>query len=239
MIIVLVPVMVPPGGGAYGKAGILPPRMRWLHPEAADAFSRIATVVCVSDMYRSAESSLAAMQAKRGVLPPGFSRHGYGLAVDLDVGETMKRLGTKSKPQLDGWMLERGWTCHRLDGKLEIESWHFNYRDARDTIFTGERTTRAMGERQLQRLYGSQMKLSPREVQEALAKLGLYRGAINGKIGPLSIAAGEAFARAWKIGGGMKADAPKPSASFQRVLAFVAADLRWPDGTAINVRVNP
>lgn len=224
MIITLVPVTVPPDRGAYD--GKMPPRMRWLHPLAAVAYERIKAEVVVSDMYRSAESSLSAMKKKTGVLPPGFSRHGFGLAIDVSVSESMRLVGVKTKEAFDDWMAARDWHCHRLDHAMKSEAWHFNWLPGFAGPLRNERSTNPAGERQLQELYGAKMKLTPEEMQAALSKLGFYRGDIDGMLGPLSRAAGEAFARAWECG--------RPfGPAFQRVLAFVAADLRTPEGLVI------
>ncbi len=222
MTITLVPVTVPPGRGGYG--GRVPPRMRWLHPGAAAAYARIAGDVVVTDLYRSADSSLSAMAKKRGVLPPGYSRHGYGLAIDLDTTATM-RIQDRTKKALDDWMAAHGWTCHRLDGRLDSEAWHYNWLDG-GAPTRSEPSSRAAGERQLASLYGDAWVLTPRQEQAALARLRLYGGAIDGKIGPLSLAARDVFSRAWRC----------TSARYQRVLAFVAAELRTPEGRAIDVK---
>jgi hypothetical protein len=226
MTITLVSVSVPPGRGAYN--GVLPQRMRWLHPGAAEAYESIKDAVVVSDMYRSAEASLSAMQRKVGVLPPGRSRHGYGLAIDVSVPESMALVGVRSKEAFDDWMGHRDWHCHRLDHAMQSEAWHYNWlRLGLSGIARNERSTNPAGERQLQELYGSMMAPGPRDRQIALARVGLYRGDLDGELGPLSNAAGQAFSRGWMCA--------KPwTPAMLRVLAFVAADLRTPDGALIS-----
>ncbi len=146
--------------GSYtvkGDTTAMPDRMRMLSPRACDNFMRcLAPFVVVSDMFRSAESSLAALkEGRKGIQPPSFSRHNYGEAIDLGVGETLRRmkgnssvklglfgldkllhvggkpeemgLAVRTKRQLDLWMAERGWFCFRGDHKLLLECWHFDF----------------------------------------------------------------------------------------------------------------
>lgn len=211
--------------GIYGpKKDQLPERMRYLHPGAARAFLAADTDVRlrVSDMLRSAESSLAAVRAGRGAQPPGWSGHNYGLSVDLDVEWTLRRQSWK-KSDLDAFMANHGWYCHRRDSKLDHESWHFNHFGTDTTRWRwlkaceGARTTAPGLEAKIQYLYGAQIKLGAHDTQAALKKLGLYSGAIDGITGPLTKEALGAFARAWRLEG-------KPAAALQRTLAFVAAD---------------
>lgn len=129
-----------------GDTTAMPARMRMLESgPCAESFAlALAPIVIVSDMFRSAESSLKAMQEKKGVQPPSFSHHNYGRAIDLDVGGTIKRakvraaalggLGkarlaavggkpndvdapVRDKRGLDLWMAERGWFCFAGDHK--------------------------------------------------------------------------------------------------------------------------
>ena len=222
--ITLVPVTVPPGRVAY--KGAMPMRMRWLHPDAARAYAAIADAVVVSDMYRSADSSLSAMQKKTGVLPPGFSRHGYGLAIDVSVSESMKLAGCKTKALFDAWMIARGWHCHRIDFAMKSEAWHYNFL-ASWPWRKGEPSTRAAGERQLSDLFGRSWQMDVKGEQLALTRVAMYRGAIDGKPGPLTLEARGAFYRAWLL------KSTTPRAMYLRTLAFVAADLVTPGGKHI------
>src|SRR5688500_12553699 len=67
-------------------------RARWLHPASAQAFNAMSAEkrVRVSDVLRSAESSLNAVKAGRGAQRPGFSGHNYGFSIDLDVDWMLK-----------------------------------------------------------------------------------------------------------------------------------------------------
>lgn len=222
--IVLEPVIVPPGRGAY--KGVMPPRMRWLHPAARLAYEAIDDAVVVSDMYRSADSSLSAMQKKTGVLPPGFSRHGYGLALDVSVSESMKLTGCKTKMLFDAWMIARGWHCHRIDFAMKSEAWHYNFLSSWQWR-KGEPSTRAAGERQLSDLFGTAWRMDIAGEQRALAKLKMYNGKDDGKAGPLTLEARGVFHRAWLL------KSTTPRAMYLRTLAFVAAELVTPEGRRI------
>jgi hypothetical protein len=78
-------------------------------------------------MFRDAEGSLRATQKNKGALPPSYSAHNYGLAVDVAVSETMLANGWRAKFLLDDHMREHGWHCHRDDSALGPESWHYNF----------------------------------------------------------------------------------------------------------------
>lgn len=216
--------------GIYGPGkDQLPARMCLLAPDAAESVARIVAEWgdrwAVSDMYRSAEASLAAVQAKTGVQPPGFSGHNFGVSFDLDVGHTTRALGLTYAALLDA-LAARGWFCHRRDGQLGPESWHFNFfgEDAVKflaAIDPGRPATWSRGAEQcIQKRYPSAecFQLGPDDIQAALAKLGMYRGAVDGKLGPLSLAAVGAFCRAWRL--------PETTDDrFKRTLAFVAAGI--------------
>lgn len=224
LVIVLVHSPTPAGRGGY--EGKMPPRADWLHPLAQVDYERIQGEVVVSDKYRSAESSFVAMQKKSGVLPPGRSRHGFGLAIDVSVAPSMKLVGVRTKEAFDDWMASRNWHCHRLDHLLLSECWHYNWLPDFRGVLRNERSTNPAGERQLMAMYGEHLAPGAVARQRALAKLGFYRGDDDGVLGSLSIAAGQAFCRAWKL---PRLWAP----DMLRTLAFVAAELRTPDGRLI------
>ena len=211
--------------------GKLPERMRFLHPSAARSFMLLATQLqeaqvdlVVSDMYRSAESSLAAVAAGRGAKAPGYSGHNYGFSIDLDVDAILKSIRWK-KPDLDAFMSSGGWYCHRKDEKRGTEDWHYNFLGSRPVEVVpllaaakGRLSTAASVELRIVTSYGAAMKLTPTAAQAALAVLRLYSGKVDGKLGPLSKASIAAFQRAWKLTPTGDLDART-----QRTLAFVTA----------------
>ncbi len=204
-----------------GKKNQLPPRMLFLEPEAETSFSaHVAQHVVISDMFRSPESSLAAVKTGRGAKPPGFSAHNYGLAIDLDILATLKRGGFADKRQLDIWLVGVGWFCHRRDHlitDLKGESHHFNY------LGPGYRLRSSCSlavEEKIVRLYGRELLVgAAKELQHALKKLRLYHGTVDGKIGPLTKEAIKAFQRTW----GMR-DTGTIDDRAQRTLAYVTAE---------------
>lgn len=238
VVLKLTPLAVDHVRGIYkvdGKPGRLPPRMRYLHPAVAKMYSQIAPWAVVSDMFRSPESSLAAVEAGRGAQPPSYSGHNYGLSIDLDLEASMENLaaflgiGTHrvDKKRLDDEMAKAGFYCHRLDHKMEFEAWHYNgLGNAGDGLPIdwpvipprGARTFDEL-EKLIVRLYGADLRPTPREAQYMLKKLRLYSGEIDGDIGPLSKAAIKAFQRTWnmKVTGQM-------DARTARTLAYCTAE---------------
>ncbi len=203
--------------GIYG--GYLAERMRFLAPEPAMSFQRdLAHYVVCSDMFRSAESSLWAIENRRGAARPGYSGHNYGWSIDIDIPRTQKRVGTTRKRELDSWMMERGWYCHRRDGRNAFEGWHYNFGVETFLKASDPRTSWAL-ERLLAATYGRYWKLAPMDVQRGLASLRLYQGAIDGILGPISTQGIRAFQRAWKLAVDGIAG-PKT----KRTLAYVTAE---------------
>lgn len=225
MIIMLTPLPRETVRGIYTIAGVtgrLPDRALFLHPDAAESFlAYLAPYVVVSDMFRSAEASLAAVRAKRGAKAPGFSGHGYGLSIDIDVEEFLRDTGD-TKRDLDAWMANRSWYCHRGDHALPSfhpvnEAWHYNYLPGHPY---GRASSIAL-ERQITDTYGTTWSLGPCGVQQYLQQLGLYGGAVDGDAGPLTREALRAFQRTWNL-----PDTGKPDPKTLRTLAYVTADLR-------------
>lgn len=225
-----------------GEEGRMPDRMRMLATgSCADNFAKnLADKIVVSDMFRSAESSLDAMQRKRGVQPPSFSHHNYGRAIDLDTTASMKRLGVKTKRELDKFMESCGWYCYRGDHRNEFEAWHFDYLGDLDPSqrprypYKNERSIAwaacsylyahnwqdvlndlAGGERSGLRYFAAAMKC-----QDMLKDRGFYNGAIDGKIGPISRAAIGALQRAWLLPTTGRLDARTV-----QILTYVCADV--------------
>ena len=205
-----------------GQAGRMPDRCRFLHPDAAASFVGIADQVVVSDMFRTPESSLAAVRAGRGAQMPGYSAHNYGLAVDLDISATLARWQFKSKRELDEAMEGHGWFCHRRDHKLDFEAWHYNFLGRGTVIAAKYKNTSGWVEGRITQLYGDQLKPDDLEAQGALQKLGFYGGALDGGVGPLTREATRAFQRAW----GLPRAHGELDNRTRRTLAYVAG---WKD----------
>jgi hypothetical protein len=221
LILNLAPVPADRVRGIYtigGVAGRMPPRACYLAPTPARIFyADLSEHVVVSDMLRTAESSLAAVRAGRGAQPPGYSGHNFGLSIDVDIDATMKNLAHRTKADLDAWMAARGWFCHRRDGRMAHEAWHYNFLGG---VIIPEKikTTAGYLEREILRRYGSDLAPSDALCQDALERLGLYRGELDGIIGPRTTEAIRVFQRAW----GIRATGKLESRT-RRTLAFVAA----------------
>lgn len=217
----------------YPATPELPARMALLHPEAADSIEALQKAagsrIVLSDAFRTPESSLQAARAKRGVQPPGFSAHNFGLAIDVDVDATLKAWNL-SYSLLCGTLADYGWHCHRRDGGRGMESWHFNF------LGTGPASTRFLNlvsampstwaraaEARILDLYGPDLTMTAHEAQVALEKLRFYNGAIDGVIGPRTRAAIGAFQRAWEVRFNEGENPETLTPRTQRVLAVVSA----------------
>jgi len=214
--------------GVYKVGGVdgrMPARALFLQRDAAHSFlDDLAEVVTVSDVFRSAESSLAAVREGRGAKAPGYSGHNFGLSIDLDVPATQKAIGAgvgvNAKRVLDDWLAVRGWYCHRSDHAVPRwkpvpnEAWHANFLPGH---VWGNSSPAAL-EARIVELYGGAFVLDEPAQQTALATLRLYHGAIDGDLGPLSKEGLRSFQRTWNLPETGKADSRT-----QRTLAFVSA----------------
>jgi len=191
--------------GIYGPhKNIMASRMLYLHPDAAVSFMRdlYPHRFRVSDMFRSADSSLQARHQKKGVQKPSWSGHNYGFSIDADLDFQLPHMGMDKK-QFDGWMNERGWYCHRKDHLIEREAWHYNYFGAESAKYLAAcaqwHSTAAGIEQKILDYYGSEFLLDPIGIQTELKTLKLYGGDIDGDIGPLSVRAIKVFQTAWDL----------------------------------------
>jgi len=194
LILQLVDVTSWPIKGPLGNVynGVLPARMKLVHPSVVDGLRAITSQnnynIAMSDMFRSPASSLAARQQKTGVQRPGFSGHNYGISIDIDIDQSTKLMGM-SYPDLVRWMATKGWTCYRSDYQLGAESWHFNYLNMGPNP-----PPRSDGPiKWITNTYGSQMTGDEKWVQTCLQQLKLYDGDIDGQFGPKSQAALKQF----------------------------------------------
>jgi hypothetical protein len=165
-------------------------RLSYLQHEAAESFLNAQgdteRGLVVSDMFRSMKASYErkyppGRPPRKDVQPPGFSAHNFGLAIDLAVDETMKGLGIKKKPELDAFMAEYGWYCHRKDGQRGSEDWHFNYLGyliPKDN----ERSTAGAIERKIRALYEPFACEPPSDVRAFQARYGLTADGVFGPI---------------------------------------------------------
>lgn len=229
--------------GIYGKnKNRFAKRLSFMQPEAHDSFIVMQKdcdwKIVLSDMWRSSLSSLArryppGRRMRRHTKPPAFSGHNKGLSIDIDVKRTMA-LMEMTKRELDGWMAEYGWYCHRRDHKLKSEDWHYNYLDedaaaAAEWLQHASRwSTAGAIEAKIKGWYSSYWAPSKKQLQRYLQYLNIYEGEIDGVIGNLSHAAIRVFQGAWHL----KVDGVAGSRTC-RTLAFRCAELRHRDIAAL------
>jgi len=212
------------GKANRSPSGLLPERFRWLEPSAAASFMRMDSRwdrrPRASDMLRSAAESLHAIETKTGTKAPGLSGHGYGICIDVDVEDCLQRFGLRTKVELDHWMQDNGWWCHRKDGKLGPESWHYSFFGDQADHFgvnqVDEYDTSHALERKILELYGSGLNLTAEEATAALEALHFDAGDLS--FAPMAQAGVKAFQRAWDLRATGILDA-----GTIRTLAFVTA----------------
>lgn len=190
--------------GIYGKnKDEFPKRAAKMHMDAGYKLmtNGLLNYIVVSDMLRSPESSLSAVKRGKGALPPGRSAHNFGLAIDIDIKRTMINAALKTKKDLDAFMADCDFICHRTDGKMESEAWHYNYIPSLlVTEFKSRGIVRpsAMVEEYIRALYSSSWaEYDTAKFQIALRTMGYYSGEIDGDYGPLTRQGLNAFQRAW------------------------------------------
>jgi hypothetical protein len=202
--------------------GAVPRRMKFLHPTVVDDFLALlqdAPFLAFTDVYRDPKASLAARLAgKRGVQRPGFSAHNFGFAVDVAVEQVLKD-GAIAYSTLLEIMGRRNFSCHRSDGKLGFESWHFSHLKP---FADAKAHPGASGpQKWIAEVYGAQLDGDEAWTQTLLGKLGLYKGPVDGDFGPKSRAALRQFEQDW----GLPVDGI-PDAVSNRTLAAVTAEKR-------------
>jgi hypothetical protein len=201
----------------------LPDRMCYLAEDAAQSYLAMDKVIVFTDLFRSAAESLEARARKRGVQPPAYSAHNFGLAWDVDVDRTLQ-LNKWTYAELLTYMEARQWWCHRRDGKRGMEDWHFSYLGPTPSSILSQINVQSPGtwargaELAIQQRYAGQFNLTPSQVQACLKSLKLYSGGIDGSIGPISMQGVNLFARTWEV------PAVPGNPVFQRTLAYVAAE---------------
>ncbi len=182
--------------GIYGdKEDRLPERMLWLHPDALRSIQELERdypgVFRYSDMFRGVAGQIRVREKNRerrrasgrpvryaGKLP-GYSAHGYGLAIDHDVRGNLKRLARflltredadpYGKREYDLLMRKYGWYCHRDaphgDHKRKHEEWHFNFfgDDPKRWLAHCEERTDAGIEAKIRYMYGPLTCTTPKD----------------------------------------------------------------------------
>jgi hypothetical protein len=209
----------------------VPTWARYLHPDAAKSVVKIEEEMgemgglIYTSVWRSANGSLWAIKNKSGALPPGFSAHNYGLAVDLTIDRIEKEFGW-SYDDILRFMQKHGWYCHRQDGKKKFENWHFNFLGEKAVAqkylklaTSKSRTWHLPIEKRVCELYQDQWEsMDLRDVQAALKKLKFYLERVDGLWGPYSREALQSFQRAYKM-----RQASRPTMRDLRTLAFCTA----------------
>lgn len=199
-----------------------------LQPDAAAGFLAVEAgtgkKLRVSDIFRSPEASLAAMQKKTGVQPPGWSGHNFGFSIDVALDACLASFAM-TKQAFDAMMASYGWYCHRKDHARGSEDWHYNFFGVGAVAApwlaacANSVVTSAGVEAKMLALYGESFKLSTIEIQTLLQKLKMYGGDIDGVFGPRSQQAVLAFERAWLL----PMDG-QPDPRMMRTLATVASE---------------
>lgn len=248
-------VAVPPEmvRGAYpiGKhtPNGMPLRALFVHPEVWGDFKRVASQIVITDLTRSAESSLARMKTAPGLTQaPGWSDHNFGGAFDLDIGTTLAHGGFHDRTELDQWLYVSGWPMFWWypgsnappPNKPGAETYHHSFWSPTDLLAATGRSTAAMAERRMLRWYPwldlSTWRNPLLTAQYLLKRLGHYSGALDAgegderNFGPLSKTALAMFQRAlmvrsWCRKKGVSDFAEgKLDKATARVLAFCAAE---------------
>lgn len=188
--------------------GKVPNWARYLYPDAAESLLDLEEEtggLIYTSLWRSANASLWAIKNKSGAMPPGFSAHNYGLAVDLTVDQIIKEKIISSYDYLLNMMAEFGWYCHRRDRKKKFESWHFNYLGHNAEAYLELATTRSKTwhlpiEERIKELYGYVWEeWEAEDVQRALRTLKFYDQKVDGLWGSYSRGALNSFQRAYKL----------------------------------------
>jgi len=179
------PQLAGPPGDDY--RGLVPKRALYMRPEAAHALMLVEEDtggLVYTDIYRSplairdAYRSKVTSSGQHITQPVSYSFHGFGGCVDVDVEETLKKLGT-TYDGLCTIMEARKFYCHRRDGNpTASESWHFNYlgddADALIDLTTDDHATWAKpAEAMIQKWYGPELHPGDVEVDAMLHQAGV------------------------------------------------------------------
>lgn len=204
----------------------VPSRALFLAPDAAKAFlalERESGGLVYVDMFQHADGVLAAKDVGRGTKEPGYSPHGFGIAFDLDVDASLRKTDWGYERMID-FLEAHGFYTLRRDRKRGPGEWSFTFLGRSAPRILGmvapdnPNTWPRMSEHAIMEKYSSCFRLNPKEQQEALARIGLFHGEVDGVWGSLSKQARLLFERAFLLNG--------TDPTFQRVLAWAAAERR-------------
>lgn len=205
-----------------------PARMKYLFKEAAEsliALEKDTDGLVYLDIWRDPVASLLARRTRKSTQLPGYSGHNYGLSVDLDL----KTILDEKKVYYEDiiYMLKkRGWYCHRRDGDpSRSEAEHFVFLGLNPKKYLDKATLEPGSwqrptEDRIYDLYGEHFNLNLEQIQDKLELLGFFIGPTTTTIDAYLREAILAFQRAWDL-----IEDGTPSMQFQRVLAFVAAEI--------------
>lgn len=205
-------------------------RMKYLAPDAASALLDVEKdlgALSYADMWRDAADSLIARRSRKGSQLPGYTPHGYGLAIDIDASQV---LGEKKVRYADltHYMEKHGWHCHRRDeepGKQESD--HFNFLGPLANKYLVKTTLdpatwQNAADLRIVEKFGEHFQLDPSRVQELLASLGFHTGPRTAQLDMYTRETISAFQRAW----GLREDGTA-SMTLCRSLAFIAAERQF------------
>lgn len=226
----------------------MPLRALFVHPEVWPAFKAVASRIVITDLTRSAESSLARMQTAPGLAqPPGWSGHGVGGAFDLDIKASLERGNWSNRTQMDEELAYHGfppfWWVPGANApppnKPGAEVYHHSYLPIGLRVPRG-RSTAVVADGLMLEWYPwldlSTWRNPLLTAQYLLKRLGHYSGALDAgegderNFGPLSKTALAMFQRAlmvrsWCRKKGVTDFAEgKLDKATARVLAFCAAE---------------
>lgn len=205
-------------------------RSKHLAPEAALALRMVekdTDGLVYTNFWHDATSTMMAKRIRFGSHLPGYDPHNYGLAVSLDTNNILGRKKITYEDVLY-IMKKRGFFCHRRDGKQgETGSNHFNYLGDNADAYLEKASFDPLSwdnpaEARIHEKHLAEFSLSPAQVQSLLAKIGFFHGPIDGNLDLYFREAVSAFQRAWDL-----PESGNPSIQFQRVLAFVSADVSF------------
>jgi len=205
-----------------------PARQKLLAPDAAaslESLEKDTDGLDYLDVYRDPVACLLARRTRKGSQLPGYTSHGYGMSIDLDIKKILEERKISYETLL--YVLKkRGWFCHRRDGDPNgREAEHFNYLGDLGEKYllrcTLDPTTwsRAAEERIYEK-YGTHFQVDLPTCQRLLARAGFYTGEFTGTLDPYTREAVMAFQRAWDL-----VEDGTVGPTFCRVLVYITCEV--------------